>query len=418
MALEFERASVYEGAQFGVETTPGTPVAANRRLLGLEVDMDNMTDIKQYRPQGNKFNTTRQVGKEHTTGRIQGILCFNDMLYLANTWMSAPVISTPVNNSRWNVTGASGTWGFTFKGSTIAAATYASAVAAQTAFEGMASIGVGNVLVTGAAPTFAIQFAGALSTDVSAITTPTGSAVPTIALDTAATLTRRWKFLMAPAGQDDIVTYTIEKGAAGVSNQAQRAAFGFVSGLANKFSKSEASFSGDFMGFTTEDPVTMTADPTDVVCVPVDPRSTNVWMGPGLHSLAKMKRLLTMEFGAQNRANGLMTLNADDPSFSNRIETGPDLSTKFFVEHNSEGQLMLARMRSNTHMLAVVENVGPSIESGFNYRMKWTYAYGLIKPTTNDVDGAYGKEYEGGMEYDSVLDTAIMLEIDTPMTSL
>lgn len=416
--VTFERATVYEGAQIGVESTPGVVVAATKRLLGLEIDMENMPMVNQYRPQGNKFFTTRQVGKEYTAGTIKGILCFNDMLYVASSWLGTGVVTTPTSNSKWNVTSGSGTIGFTFKGSVLAPSAWANAAAFQAAIEAMPSVGTGNVIVTGAAPTYAIQFTGVLSTDVSAITSPTGTPTPTIALDTAATLTRRWTFTMAPAGPDTIQTYTVEKGALGVSSQAQRAAFGFVGGINTKFSKSEASFDGSFMAQATVDPVTMTASPVDVACVPVDPKSTAVWMGTSLAAMVKMQRLLTLELGVQNRASGLMTLNDDDTSFSNRIEGVPDLSTKFFVEHNSEGQAMLARLRNNTPVYAVVQNLGPLIEAGFNYRMKWTYRFGLVKPNTSDVDGAYGRDYDGGLEYDSTLGTAIKLEIDTTQSAL
>jgi hypothetical protein len=416
--MTFERATVYEGVQIGVETTPGTAVPANKRLLGLDIDFDSMTDIKPYRPQGNKFFTTQQVGKEFTSGRIQGVLCFNDLLYLASSWLSNAVITTPANNSKWNVTGASGPWGFTFKGSVLAPATYATAAAAQTAIEGMTSVGTGNVKVTGAAPTFAIQFAGALSTDTSSITAPTGTPAPTIVLDTVGTLTRRWTFNMAPAGPDSITTFTAEKGAAGVANMAQQAAFGFVHGLAYKLNKSEASLNGVFDAQVTTDPFTMTASPTDVPCVPVDPGKINVWMGPGLALLQKMKRILDIEWGAQNRATGLITLNADDPSFSNRIETAPDLTMKFFQEHDADGQTMLARLRANTSIYAIVEALGPQIEPGFNYRMKWTLKAQLTKPNSGDLDGAYGKNYDAVLQYDPVLQTAMRLEIDTPLSTL
>lgn len=416
--MRFERATVYEGAQIGVEATPGTPVAANKRLLGLEIQLDSMPDIKLFRPQGNKFNTAQQVGKEWTSGRIQGIQCYNDMLYVASSWLANAVISTPVNNSTFNLTGASGTIGFTYKGAVLAPASFANAAALQAAIEAMTPVGAGNVKVTGAAPAYKVQFIGSLSTDTSAITAPTGSPAPTIALDTAATLTRRWTFLMAPAGPDTVTTFTVEKGAAGVANMAQQAPFGFVHGLTVKNTKDEASINGDFACQITTDPFTMTPTPTDVACVPVDMKAAKVWAGPTLTGMALLDRILEFEFGVANRASGLMTLNADDPSFSNRIENAPDLTSRFFQEHDAAGQTMLARMRAGTDMFAILESVGPSIEPGFNYRMKWTMCMAVTKPNTGDVDGVYGHNYDSGLKYNSGLGGAIKLEIDSPLTAL
>jgi len=416
----FERASVYEGVQIGVETTPGTAVACNKRLLGLQFDLENMTDIKTYRPQGNKFITTSQQGKEMTSGRIEGILCFNDLVYLASCWLTTTTPTVPTNNSTWVVSATTtNTVGFTFKGSVLAAAAYTTAALFQTAIAGMASVGAGNVLVTGTPSTgWVIQFIGALSTDTSAITSVTGTASATITLQAAATLTNRWKFVMAPTGPDSVTTLTVQKGAAGVSNQAQQAAFAFIGGMQVKLAKSEASFTGDMAAQTTLDPVTMTSSPTDITCVPVDPRAINIWMGPASTSVTQLLRCLEFEFGVMNRANGLMTLNANDTSFSNRIELAPNLTSRMFLEHDAQGQAALASLRAGTQQITVIEALGPLIETGFPYRMKWTICQKLIKPNTADVDGVYGRNYDTELQYNSALGTAIQLEIDCPLTAL
>lgn len=419
MTTRFERAEVYEGVQWGVETTPGTVVPADKILYGLTFEFDHMTDIKPYRPAGRKFNTASQRGKEMTSGRIEGIQCYNDMIYLGNSWMNKTAPNVPVNNSTWNVTGATGTFGFTYKGQVLAPAAWANAAALQAAIGALTSVGAGNVEVTaGGSGVYTIQFIGALSTDTSAIGTVTGTPLATVTLNTAGTLTNRWKFLMAPAGPDDVQTFTLEKGASGVSNMGQRAAFGFIGGLQFKHTKSEASFTGDLMARTTTDSVTMTSSPTVVPCVPIDPRDTSVYMGTSLTNMLLMDRLLEMDFGVQQRANGLITVNKKDPSFSNRIETAPQLTSRFFIEHDSAGQTMLANLRAGTGLYTVVETVGPQIEPGFNYRLRWTLYQELLKPDPSSIDGVFGMNYQSELKESPVFGSAIMLEIDTPLSAL
>lgn len=421
MALRFERATVYEGAQWGVETTPGTRVPAIKRILGLSVEFDHMTDRKPYRPQGNKFNTTSQTGKEWTQGKITGIQCFNDLLYIASSWLTSTTPIIPANNSTFTVPATNGlTLGFTYKGAVLAPAVWANAAALQAAIGALAPVGVDNVKVTGTPSTeWTIKFIGALSTDTSTISAITGTSSVTLDPVTGATLTRRWKFVMAPFCQDDVVTFSIEKGANCLANMAQVAAFCFATGMQFKFNKSEASLSGDFAGQTTIDPFTMTtASVVDVACIPVDPSAMNVWIGTSTIAPSKVDRVLDYEFGVTNRAAGLMTLNADDPSFSNRVEMAPALTSKFFMEHDSNGQIMLARLRAGTNIITTIEALGPLIETGFNYRMKWTLSQTMLKPSLADLDGVYGANYDSELVYNTVLGTAIQLEIDTPLATL
>jgi len=423
MTLEFERATVYEGAQIGVESTPGTAVPADKRLLGVQLELDNMMDIKTYRPQGSKAVTTSQRGKEWTQIRLTGIQCYNDMVYLARSWINCEDDSPGAAKSNVFVTSAlDGTFGFTYKGEVLAPITPTDAATLQAAIEGMDVVGEGNVFVTGTSLLgYTIAFIGPLLLDDSDIGTLTGdSATLTVTRNAEATLAKHWVFKMENWGPDDVATFTIEKGVQGVDDMAQQAAFGFVTGLQFKNSPAEASFTGDMSAQTTTDPFDMTEDPDDVDIVPVDPDSTGIFIGTGLDgTLQREKRLLDIEFGAVNKAEGLMTIDETQPSFSNRIETAtPQLTAKWFMEHNSAGQAMLARVRAGTKVFVVLQSIGPEIETGYNYIMKWTMCVKLVKPDTQDQNNAYGKMYNGELAYHADLGTPLQLEIVSPLTGL
>lgn len=419
--MRIERASIYESIQLGLETTPGTLVAANRQLLGLtELSFDKQTDIKPFMPQGFKFDSTATIGKEQTTGRLQGVCGYNDLLYLFSSWIAKATPSVPDNNSTW-VTSASttDTIGFTFKGSVLAAAAYTTAALFQTAIGGMASVGAGNVLVTGN-PTdgWVIQFIGALSTDTSAITSPTGTSTPTITAQDTGTLTNRWIFLMLPSGPDTVQTFTLEKGAQGTANFGQQAGYAFVEGMSFKFNKSEATYSGQFCGQITNDPFTLTASPTQVANIPVNPKDVSVYMGTSPTSMVLMDRVLDVEFGIESRANGLMTLNARDPSYSARIEQKPNNTAKMFVEHDTSGQAILADMRAGLPIYTTLEVTGPLIETGFPYRMKFEYVQRITKPNEGDTDGVFGHTFDSVMQYAPDLGTGFIATIDSPLSTL
>lgn len=77
-----ERASLLQASQWGVEVTPGTGVASNRRLLGTSVDVGIKADIKSFRPMGQKFSTLAALGKEWVEATLSGQLCYTDWIYL------------------------------------------------------------------------------------------------------------------------------------------------------------------------------------------------------------------------------------------------------------------------------------------------------------------------------------------------
>lgn len=78
-----ERATILQGIQLGVEVTPGTAVAANKKLQATSISTGIKAEIKKFRPTGSKFNTISALGKEWVEGDISGVLSYTDWVYLA-----------------------------------------------------------------------------------------------------------------------------------------------------------------------------------------------------------------------------------------------------------------------------------------------------------------------------------------------
>lgn len=88
------RATVNRQVQIGVESTPGTPVAANKSLPSLSLYLTRNLETKDYRSQGFKPNTASQIIKDHGMGRVTGPLNYTEIIYPLNSLVTG-VITTP-----------------------------------------------------------------------------------------------------------------------------------------------------------------------------------------------------------------------------------------------------------------------------------------------------------------------------------
>lgn len=103
-----DRASIFELVQLGVETTPGTKVAATKKASAMQIAMGPRVDISQYRPSGNKFPTVSALNMEWSEGSISGPITYTEIVYLlssvlktvsptgttAKTWAFSPAVDS------------------------------------------------------------------------------------------------------------------------------------------------------------------------------------------------------------------------------------------------------------------------------------------------------------------------------------
>lgn len=88
------RASVNRQVQIGVESTPGTPVPANKSLPTLSLALTRVLETKQFRSQGYKPNTASQIIKDYGSGQVTGPLDYLQIIYPLNSMVTG-VIATP-----------------------------------------------------------------------------------------------------------------------------------------------------------------------------------------------------------------------------------------------------------------------------------------------------------------------------------
>jgi len=78
-----ERTSITQVTQVGVESVPGTGVAANKLFQALSIEPAIKADIKTFKPLGAKYATIAALGKEWVEAKITGdVACYNHLAYL------------------------------------------------------------------------------------------------------------------------------------------------------------------------------------------------------------------------------------------------------------------------------------------------------------------------------------------------
>lgn len=98
------RATNYQGIQFGLENTPGTMVAATKRLVDMELIQTPNIPVKTNRYQGSKGVNSTQKGQRWTSAKINGALDFNLLPYLVTLGYGAitPVLANAAYTWHWN----------------------------------------------------------------------------------------------------------------------------------------------------------------------------------------------------------------------------------------------------------------------------------------------------------------------------
>lgn len=88
-----EKASIFQTVQAGIETTAGTPVAANKKLLAMSFEMQPKGQSTPFRAMGNKYASFVTLNKEWTDFSLSGLLTYNEILYALSSLLAEP---TPV----------------------------------------------------------------------------------------------------------------------------------------------------------------------------------------------------------------------------------------------------------------------------------------------------------------------------------
>src|SRR5258708_12448357 len=85
-----ERSTINQTLQFGVETTPGVNVAANKLIQCFAVTLGPMADVAQFEATGRKYPTIVIENSEWVEGTLTGELDYNGIVYALAGTCGAP----------------------------------------------------------------------------------------------------------------------------------------------------------------------------------------------------------------------------------------------------------------------------------------------------------------------------------------
>lgn len=105
-----ERSSVAQVSQIGLEATPGTAVAATKRLGSLSITPSMQIEAEPFRPEGLKFPTLMVLNREWTEVDVEGVPTYEEVIYplsgAVDTGVVAQVLdgATPTGAYEWAFT--------------------------------------------------------------------------------------------------------------------------------------------------------------------------------------------------------------------------------------------------------------------------------------------------------------------------
>lgn len=94
-----ERSSVAQVSQIGLEATPGTAVAATRRLGSLTISPSITTETEPFRPAGMKFPTLTVLNREWTEVDVEGVPTFEEVVIPLSGAVNAATVNELVDGS-------------------------------------------------------------------------------------------------------------------------------------------------------------------------------------------------------------------------------------------------------------------------------------------------------------------------------
>jgi hypothetical protein len=87
-----ERSTITQSVQIGVESTPGTPVAASKRLGSMGFSLGPATDFNDLRPIGQKYPSLQILGKEWAEADLDGSPVYTELPYAFASVVNSPTV--------------------------------------------------------------------------------------------------------------------------------------------------------------------------------------------------------------------------------------------------------------------------------------------------------------------------------------
>lgn len=435
-----ERTTITQVTQIGVEATPGTAVAATKKLGATSIEPSIQAEIATFRPAGVKFNTIGVLGKEWTEASIEGPASYTDLAYLLAGALNyaAPAQQGGTAAYKWTFT-PSHTAEDTVKTYTVerGSAVRAGRFSYGTVNELGLSFSRESVDVSGSIlgqqytddvhlstnATYTLTAAASPPTAGTFTLTYSGQTTAGIAFDATPAAVELAIEALSTVGTGNVeVTATVAEGAGTLAVAANVYTIEFVNALA----QAPRTLTGSFGSLTAAGTIALAAGvvgvtPTSIALQPVLPTEVSVYLDTSGATLGntKLTRAFTAEWKIGNRFSPLWPLNSAVSSFAATIETAPEATLALTVEADAAGMGPLTAMRAGTKQFIRIQAVGPIIAGIYPWTLTLDMC-GLVSEVGefSDEDGVYAVQWTFAAAYDSTWTKALSVELINTLTAL
>lgn len=376
-------------SQLGIEVTPGTAVAATKRLASMGLPMTPAQNIQSFQPTGAKFSTAHALSQEWSEGSISDDsgLAYNEIQYVLASLLSKPSApSTVTAPSRVNSTPIA--VGDVYKPATPNAHVYRCTVAGTT---------------NATPPTFPTT-TGTTFADGTATMQEAG-------VDTG--VGYLWTFDIATYSRDTVQTYTIETGDA-LSGRSYRASNCFFTGMELESSRSDTvSLSGDLLG-SARSSFALTSIGSTPDLVPATPAHLNVYMDNTAAALGttQLDGNFTTNIAIADRAGHTWFHGRQYSGPAGRVETMPESTFTLTQADGTEVDTMLLGLTNSLRKFFRIEFVGPEIVPGVKNKIMWDIAGNIGDSIEyDDNDGVVAVSVPFAAEHDGTWGKAMRVTV-------
>jgi hypothetical protein len=243
----------------------------------------------------------------------------------------------------------------------------------------------------------------------SVVTTPTIAQLMDGATPTTA---YQWTFDPQSFGADTPKTYTVEQGSAA---RAHRASNVIITAFDLNWDRKGVTLGGSAYGTALEDGITLTASPTSIPTLPIQPTHIDIFLDNTSTALGttKLTRVLRGNFHIADRFNPLFVVDSAQPSFVAHVETDPNPTFKLLVEADANGMASLLAMRTGVTKFMRFKATGPKLYSGATspadvYASLTLDVAGKVSAVSKfeDSDGVYAIEFTFTVVHDATWNRA------------
>jgi len=96
-----EIATIFQLCQLGIEVTPGTAVAATKKLASLMIEPQIRSEIQKYRGTGYKFPAIATMAKEWVEADLSGPITYTEIIYLLSSIFGTTTPTAGTTDYTW-----------------------------------------------------------------------------------------------------------------------------------------------------------------------------------------------------------------------------------------------------------------------------------------------------------------------------